>query len=193
MKVRVMVAAALALVLASVATVHAGEQTGAAADLPGYVIGTDDVLEIAFWSDKDMYGEVVVRPDGRIALPILGEIEAAGLTPGQLTARLKALASDVLENPLPTVTVKQINSRKVFITGEVAAPGRYPLVGRTTVLELIAMAGGLTEHADRKNVGIVRTVNGVRSTFKFNYNKAARLKDLDQNIDLVPGDIVVVP
>jgi polysaccharide biosynthesis/export protein len=171
----------------------AAEQAAATAEVPGYVIGTDDVLDISFWNDKELASEVVVRPDGRIALPILGEVQAGGLTPAQFSERLRTLASEILENPLPTVAVKQINSRKVFITGEVATPGRYPLVGRTTVLELIAMAGGLTEHADRKNVGIVRTIDGVRSTFKFNYTRAAKLQDLDQNIELVPGDIVVVP
>ena len=163
------------------------------AAIPGYRIGADDVLDIAFWQDKDLSGEVVVRPDGNIALPVLGEVAAAGRTPAELTARLKELAAEFLEQPLPTVTVKQINSRKVFITGEVAKPGRYPLVGSTTVLELIAMAGGLNEYADRKNIGIVRKSSGGSVTFKFNYKKAEKLQDLHENIELLPGDIVMVP
>lgn len=158
-----------------------------------YLIGLDDVLEIAYWREKELSAEVVVRPDGRIALPLVGEVEAAGLSPAQLTERIKALAHDLLEAPELTVSVKQINSRKVVITGEVARPGRYSLAGPTTVLELIAMAGGLSEFADQKRVGVLRTVNGMPTSFKVDYRRISKLQNLEQNITLQPGDIVVVP
>lgn len=158
-----------------------------------YVIGLDDVLEISYWREKELSAEVVVRPDGRIALPLVGEVDAAGLTPAQLTERIRALAQDLLEAPELTVTVKQINSRNVVITGEVAKPGRYALAAPTTVVELIAMAGGLSEFADRKRIGVLRKVNGVQTSFKVDYRRIAKLQDLEQNVVLQPGDIVVVP
>lgn len=158
----------------------------------GYAIGPDDVLDVTFWGEKDLAAEVVVRPDGNIALPLIGDVAAAGLTPAELTARIRDAAADLLELPMPTVIVKQINSRKVSITGEVAKPGRYPLVGSMTVLELIALAGGFTDFADQKNIGVVRTTGGIQASITVNYKKLARMQDLHENIALLPGDIIVV-
>lgn len=199
MKIRPLLTAALALSLgAGTVTASAASAappaTTAASPLPsGYVIGLDDVLEISYWREKELSAEVVVRPDGRIALPLVGEVEAVGLTPAELTQRIAELARELLEFPLLTVSVKQINSRRVVITGEVARPGRYPLAGPTTVLELIAMAGGLGEFADRKNIGVLRTVDGKTVSFKVNYARLAKLQDVESNLALQPGDIVVVP
>ena len=186
-----------AMAIALLSTPAAAEdrpKSAAVSDAPaaGYVIGPDDLLEVSYWQQKELAAEVVVRPDGKIALPLIGELAAAGLTPAELTARIKDAAADLLELPLPTVVVKQINSRKVFITGEVAKPGRYPLAGPMTVLELIAMAGGFTEFADQKHIGVVRTVGGVQTAMKVNYKKLAKLQDLRENVALLPGDIVVV-
>ena len=195
----VLLAAAIAIVLpvpALAAEPASGPARTPAASVvvaPNYVIGPDDVLEISYWREKELSAEVVVRPDGRIALPLIGEVEAIGLTPVELTDRVKSLARELLEFPVLTVAVKQINSRKVVITGEVAKPGRYPLAGPTTVIELIAMAGGLSDFADQKNIGVLRVVDGRRVSFKVNYKKLARLENLDDNIALLPGDIVVVP
>src|SRR5215467_14662660 len=125
-----------------------------------YVIGADDVLTVVFWRDKDMSGDVVVRPDGKITLPLLNDIQAAGLTPDQLREQVSKLAEHFLEEPAATVVVKQINSRKVFITGEVSKPGPYPLTTPTTVLQLIAMAGGLGEYAHKDEIVIMRSEGG---------------------------------
>lgn len=158
-----------------------------------YVIGADDVLTIVFWREKDLSGDVAVRPDGRISLPLLNDIEAAGLTPEQLRLRVTGAAAKLLEEPNVTVIVKQINSRKVYITGQVNRPGPYPLTGPTTVVQLIAMAGGVHEYADDENITIMRTEHGKQISFRFNYDEVKKRRRLEQNIPLKPGDTVIVP
>jgi len=163
-----------------------------APDLPsGFVIGPDDVLSIVFWREKDMSTQVTVRPDGKITLPLLDEMQAAGLTPSSLRAHLIAESKRFFENPNVTVLVQQINSLKVFITGQVVKPGPYPLTAPVTVLQLISMAGGLKDFADSKNIAIVRTENGRASTFSFNYKDIVRHPA--RTIELKSGDTVVVP
>lgn len=158
-----------------------------------YVIGPDDVLSIVFWREQDMSGEVVVRPDGMISLPLINDIQAAGLTPEQLRQQVEAAAARYVQDPTATVLVRQINSRKVFITGQVRTPGPYPLTSKTTVLQLIAMAGGLLEFADKGDIVIMRTQNGQTESFEFDYDDVRKGEDLEQNIELVPGDTVIVP
>lgn len=166
---------------------------GAATPPADYVIGVDDVLVIVFWRDKDMSSEVVVRPDGKITLPLINDIVAAGLTPDQLREIVIKEASRFVEEPSPNIVVKTINSRKVFITGEVARPGPYGLSGPTTVLQLIAMAGGLREYARKGDIVIMRSEAGKVSTFLFDYGAVIKRKKLQQNILLKPGDTIVVP
>ena len=159
----------------------------------GYVIGTDDVLSIVFWKDKDMSAEAQVRPDGRIALPLINEVVAAGLTPEQLRAKITEESKKYMEDASITVVVRQINSRKAFITGEINKPGTYPLTSPTTVMQLIAMAGGLREYANGKKIVIMRSEYGKPQRLPFNYNDIIDGKNLQQNIELKPGDTVVVP
>ncbi|HEX6464941.1 MAG TPA: polysaccharide biosynthesis/export family protein [Vicinamibacterales bacterium] len=158
-----------------------------------YVIGASDVLSIVFWRDPDMSAEVTVRPDGKITLPLLKEIPAAGLTPEQLRQKLIAAASEYVEEPNPVVVVKEIHSRNVFITGSVTKPNAYALTGDTTVMQLIAMAGGLVDFADRKHILIIRIENGKQQYYQFNYGDVIRRIHPEQNILLRPGDTVVVP
>jgi len=160
---------------------------------PGYVIGSDDVLTIVFWRDKDMSAEVVVRPDGHISLPLLNDVQAAGLTPDQLRVQLEQAAAKYVAEPNATVVVKTINSRKVYITGNVIKGGEFPLNGELTVLQLIALAGGLQEYADSKNIVVTRKENGKDRYFKFNYKDVMKQKHVEQNITLKPGDTVIVP
>jgi polysaccharide export outer membrane protein len=159
----------------------------------GYLIGTDDVLSIVFWKDKDMSAEAQVRPDGRIALPLINEVQAAGLTPEQLRERITEESKKFMEDASVTVVVRQINSRKAFITGEIYKPGTYPLTSPTTVMQLIAMAGGLREYANAKKIVIMRTENGKPTSLPFNYKDIVEGKNLQQNIELKPGDTVIVP
>jgi len=159
----------------------------------GYVIGPEDVLAIVFWREKDLSTDAAVRPDGMVTVPLLNDVHAAGLTPEQLRERIHTGASKFVEDPTVTVVVKAINSRKVFITGLVAKPGQYPLAGPTSVMQLIAMAGGLQEYANSKRILIMRTEGGEQVAMPFNYQDVLNRKNLKQNIDLLPGDTVVVP
>jgi polysaccharide biosynthesis/export protein len=159
----------------------------------GYVIGPDDVLSIVFWKEKDMTADVTVRPDGVISLSLINEVPAAGLTPEQLRVAITERAGKFVTDPTVTVVVKQINSRKVFITGQVPKPGPYPLMAPTSVLQLIATAGGVAEYADSENVTVVRTENGKETSIRVNYKDIMRGKNLQQNIQLKPGDTIVVP
>jgi len=158
-----------------------------------YVIGPDDLLGIVFWRDKEMSTDARVRPDGRIALPLLNEIQAAGLTPEELQKRITEESKKYVEDASITIVVREINSLKVFITGQVSKPGTYPLTSATTVIQLIALAGGLGEYANAKNIMIMRNEAGKQISLKFNYREVASGKNLKQNIELKPGDTVIVP
>jgi polysaccharide export outer membrane protein len=158
-----------------------------------YVIGPDDVLGIVFWREQDLSSEVTVRPDGKISLPLLNEIQATGLTPEQLRSNLTQAANRYVEDPAVTVVVKAVNSRKVFITGQVNKPGPYPLSAPTTVLQLLATAGGVQEYAKAERIVVMRTENGKTVSHKFNYKQVSQGKNLQQNIELKPGDTIVVP
>jgi polysaccharide export outer membrane protein len=160
---------------------------------PGYVIGPLDVVGVLFWKDEDLSAEVVVRPDGKISLPLLNEIEAGGLTPEQLRLRVLESARRFVEDPTVSVVVKQINSRNVYIMGEVLKPGTYPLGGPTSVLQLIAVGGGMTEFAARDDIVLMRTVDGQTVRHRVKYNEVLKGKNLEQNLLLQPGDTVVVP
>jgi polysaccharide export outer membrane protein len=167
--------------------------SASAAVPPDYVIGAGDILSIVFWRDKDMSGDVTVRPDGKISLPLLNDIAAAGYTPEGLRARLTDAAAKFLDEPDVAVVVKEIRSRNVFITGNVIKSANYPLNTEMTVLQLIAVAGGLQEYADSKNIVIVRMENGREKHYKFNYKDVISQKNPSQNIFLKPGDTVLVP
>jgi polysaccharide export outer membrane protein len=160
---------------------------------PDYVIGPDDVLTVVFWREKELSSEVAVRPDGKITLPLMNDIQAAGLTPEQLRDELTKAAAKYVEGPTVTVVVKAINSRKVFITGMISKPGPYALTGPTTVTQLIAMAGGLHEFADKKNITILRQEAGREVAIRFNFQDVMKRKNLKQNIELKPGDTIIVP
>jgi polysaccharide export outer membrane protein len=159
----------------------------------GYVIGPDDQLSIVYWREKELSADAVVRPDGLISLPLLNDVMAAGLTPEQLRAKITEGATKFVEDPTVSVVVKAINSRKVFITGQVGKPGPYPLSGPTTVLQLIATAGGVAEYAKKNEIVVLRNESGKQSTFPFNYEQVMKRKNLGQNIELKPGDTVIVP
>jgi len=163
---------------------------------PDYVIGPDDVLSIGFWRDKELSADVFVRPDGKISLPLLNDIQAAGLTPEQLRVSVTEAASRVMEDPTVMVMVKQINSRRVFVVGQVAKPGPYPLPGPMSVVQLLSLAGGLLEYADRENILVIRAAkqaDGTPISQRVNYGDLMRGKKLQQNLELKPGDTVMVP
>jgi len=160
---------------------------------PGFTIGTSDVLGILVWREPDMSGDVSVRLDGKISLPLIRDIEAAGLTPNELADRIQTAMREFVTDASVTVVVRQMNSRRVFITGEVARPGAYSLASSMTVMQLIAVAGGLNEFAAAKNISILRVEAGKPKTFPFDYKNVANGKKPAQNIVLKSGDTVVVP
>ena len=163
-------------------------------ELPeGYVIGPEDVLGIVFWREAEISGDVTVRPDGRITVPVIGELTATGLTPEQLRREIQTQATKYINDPNVTVVVRTINSRKIFVTGRVADPGTFDMRSAVTVMQAIALAGGLTDYADPKNITVLRKRGAQTQVLKFNYRDVAKGKNLEQNIALLPGDTVVVP
>ncbi len=158
-----------------------------------YVIGPDDVLSVVFWRDQQLSSEVLVRPDGKISLPLLDDVQAAGLTPEGLRDRLNGEAQRYVSEPKVTVIVKAANSRRAYITGQVVRPGQYPLASSMSVLQLIATAGGLTDFAKSKDIRVVRVEQGRSISVPFNYDDVTKHQTTSQNIELKPGDTVIVP
>ena len=159
---------------------------------PGYVIGADDLLSIRFWSDAQLSADVVVRPDGKISIPLLNDVQAAGLTPEQLNAALEQAASKYIAEPDATVIVREVRSRKVYVLGQVARPNSVALNTDMNVLQVLTAVGGLLEYADKGNIVMVRSENGRERRFKFNYNDVVKGKKVQQNILLQPGDTIIV-
>jgi polysaccharide export outer membrane protein len=159
---------------------------------PDYVIGADDMLSIRFWRDEPMNADVVVRPDGKITLPLINDIQAAGLTPIELCNAVTNAAKRFIEAPTVSVIVKEIKSRKVYITGQIGKPGAYEMSGQMTVLHLITLAGGLGEFADAKNITVIRSENGKQLSYRVNFDDISKGKNLAQNIALRPGDSIIV-
>jgi polysaccharide biosynthesis/export protein len=158
-----------------------------------FVIGDSDVLNINVWKEPEISQSVVVRPDGKISLPFIGEVMVSGLTPVQTQALLATKLQALLTNPQVTVTVTEIRSRMASITGEVVKPGAYPLLVPTSVLQLITNAGGLGQFANKKHIFVLRTVDGKQERYPFNYAQVIKGEKPEQNILLHPGDTVVVP
>ena len=160
---------------------------------PSYVIGPEDVLDINVWKEPDMTRVVPVRPDGKISLPLINDVQAAGSTPQQLASTVTEKLRKFLTEPQVTVIVTQINSQRVFVIGEVLRAGAFPLVPGTTVLQALANAGGFTTFANVKKIHVMRLVNGKPTELPFNYREVLKGDNPDQNIKLEPGDTVVVP
>ena len=157
-----------------------------------YVIGPQDELDISVWKDPDLSRKVPVRPDGKISLPLLNDVQAAGLTPTQLADSVKEMLRKYVTQPQVTVIVTAMNSQRVFVLGEVNRPGAIPLLPGMTVIQAIASSGGFTQFANQKRIYVLRTENGKQNQYPFNY-KAALRGDTNQNIELKPADTIVVP
>jgi len=160
---------------------------------PAYKIGPQDLLKIDVWKEEQLTRTVPVRPDGKITLPLLNDVQAAGLTPMELAGVISDQLKKYINNPQVTVSVTEINSRRVYVTGEVSKAGAYPLFPRMTVLQALSSSGGFTQFARVKNIYVLRTENGKQVKMLFNYKEAVRGKSPEQNIELLPGDVIVVP
>ena len=158
-----------------------------------YVIGQGDVIEVFVWRNDQLSREVVVRPDGKISLPLLQDIQAEGFTVVQLKNQITRLLTEHLDNPRVSVIIKAIKSYRVSVLGRVRNPGVYPITGKTTLAEAIALAGGFTEWADKGDITVVSNEGGEEKKVLINYKKISSGKDPSQNIILKRGDIIIVP
>jgi polysaccharide export outer membrane protein len=157
-----------------------------------YVIGATDILGINVWKEPELSGQVQVRPDGKISLPLLNDVQAAGLTAEQLSADLATKLKKFLEEPRVTVALIQINSKKIFIVGEVTRAGAMTLTPGMTILQALAQAGGFSEFANTKKIYVMRTENGQVAKYPVNYKNLLKGRG-DPNFMLMAGDTIVVP
>jgi polysaccharide export outer membrane protein len=160
---------------------------------PAYKIGPQDVLKIDVWKEEQLTRTVPVRPDGKITLPLLNDVQAVGLTPMELAAVISDQLKKYINGPQVTVSVTEINSRRVYVNGEVTKAGAYALLPHMTVLQALSSSGGFTQFARVKNISVLRTESGKQIRMPFNYKEAISGKNGAQNIELQPGDVIVVP
>src|ERR1700674_4200173 len=159
---------------------------------PEYVIGPEDVLHIAVWKENDLTATLPVRPDGKISLPLLDDVQAAGLTPKQLADSVTEKLRKYIADPRVTVVVTAINSKRIYLLGEVMHAGAMPMLPNMTVLQALSSAG-LNQFANTKRIYILRTENGKQKKLPVPYRKLVKGEEIEQNYILQPGDTIVVP
>ena len=177
---------------------ESGPQAAQPAGPPLYTIQPDDILEIFVWKEPDLSRKVLVRPDGRISLPLVQDLPAAGSTPGELRGRIEARLAEYIESPNVTVIVDSILHYKVYVTGKVQNPGGFTVPRPINVLQALTLAGGFQEFADKSGITVVQAIELPEGQVdyvvrRFNYGEVIKGKDITQNILLRPGDVVVVP
>jgi polysaccharide biosynthesis/export protein len=165
----------------------------AATEDPNYIIGPQDILDVSVWHEPDLTRTVPVRPDGKISLPLLNDIQASGLTPTKLSEEITTGLKKFVTAPQVTVIVSVINSQRIYILGEVTRAGAYPLLPGMTVLQALSSGGGFTQFANTKKIYILRDENGKQEKYPFNYKEVLAGKRPEQNIVMKAGDTVVVP
>jgi polysaccharide biosynthesis/export protein len=175
----------------------AGEVTSqpakAATDDPNYSIAPEDVLTIDVWKEPEISRTVPVRRDGKISLPLLNDLQAAGLTPTQLGSEIVEKLRATIVHPQVTVIVAQMSSLRIYILGQVTRGGAYPLVPHMTVMQALSIAGGFTPYANVKKIYVMRRENGTDKIFHINYKDVINGRKTEQNIHMEPGDTIVVP
>lgn len=159
----------------------------------GFLLGPGDLLEISVWKDEALFRQVVVRPDGKISFPLIGDVVARGRTVDELRQAVEAKIKVFVPDAPVNVMVVQVGSPKVYVVGKVSKPGLYIMGETLRVMQVLAMAGGMTPFAKKDDILVIRKEHGEQKVFRFNYDKVAEGKELDQNILLQPGDTVVVP
>ena len=163
-----------------------------------FLLGPEDVLEVTVWRNQDLSRIVVVRPDGKISLPLIGDVQASGLNSSQVAAKIAARLTEFKENPNVSVSLKEVNSYFIFVLGEVLKPGKYPLKSYATVLQGVSMAGGFTQFASKNRMQIIRTYtngdgNEHQTRIPVPYNEMVSGKGKIENFTLKSGDTIVVP
>jgi polysaccharide biosynthesis/export protein len=198
---RVLTAAALVLALSSplAAQSPAPAQNASPAASSGkahddsFIIGNDDLLAIDVWKEPGITRTIPVRSDGKISLPLVGEVQAAGLTPAKLEQDIAGKLKNYISEPEVTVIVQQVNSQKFNILGQVVKPGSYVIANSPTVLDAIALAGGFRDFAKKKSIYVLRHGPSGELRLPFNYKDVSQGKNMAQNIKLEPGDTIIVP
>ena len=194
-----MIGRALGVALTALLTVGASDLCAQAPNVANtdpveeYRIGPEDTLLVSVWKNDAISKTVPVRPDGMVSLPLVQDVRAAGLTPLELREVLAKKLAEYIPNPEVSVIVTEVRSFKVSVIGEVVKPARYELKSRTTVLDVLALAGGLNEFAARTRIVILRTDGKVMRRIPFNYNKVIAAGGERDNLSLQPGDVIVVP
>ena len=160
-----------------------------------YKIGPEDVIEVIVWRNADLTKTVTVRPDGKISLPLIGDVMALGLTPAQLTKEIQNRLREFKENPNVSVVVQQVNSYGVFVLGEVVHPGKYQMKTYTTVLQAVSLAGGFTPYASKNKMFVLRKIpeKDTEIRISIDYKEIVSGEDSNHNTVLIPGDTLVVP
>jgi polysaccharide biosynthesis/export protein len=158
-----------------------------------FVIGNDDMLAIDVWKEPGITRTIPVRSDGKISLPLAGELQAAGLTPAKLEQDIAAKLKNYISEPEVTVIVQQVNSQKFNILGQVVKPGSFVIANSPTVLDAIALAGGFRDFAKKKSIYVLRQGASGETRLPFNYKEVSQGKNMAQNIKLEPGDTIIVP
>jgi len=158
-----------------------------------YIIGPQDVLDISVWKEPEVSRVVPVRPDGKISLPLLNDVQAAGLTPAALASQITESLKKYVTNPQVTVIITTINSQRVYLLGEVTLPGAFPMIPGMTVLQAVSSGGGFTQFARTKGIYVLRNENGKQVKYPFNYKDVISGKKPEQDIALKAGDTIVVP
>jgi polysaccharide export outer membrane protein len=158
-----------------------------------YVIGADDVLDVSVWKEQELTRTLQVRPDGKISMPLLGDVQAAGLTPGQLALTVSERLKKYLTAPQVTVILTQINSQRVYVIGEVTRPGAYTVLPGMTILQAISSAGGLTQFANGKKIFLMRDENHIQTKYPFSYKEVLDGRKAAENLTVKAGDTIVVP
>ncbi|MFY9660421.1 MAG: polysaccharide biosynthesis/export family protein [Terriglobales bacterium] len=159
---------------------------------PDYVIGPEDVVHVQVWKENDLTATLPVRPDGKISLPLLNDVQAAGLTPEQLAQSLTEKLKKYIADPRVTVVVTAINSKRIYLIGEVLHTGGMPLLPNMTVLQALSSAG-LNQFAKTKGIYVLRTVNGKQEKLAVNYRKLVKGQEIEENYVLQSGDTIVIP
>ena len=182
-----------AIMIMTAASYAASNDPPVSAADPGYFLGPEDVLLISVWKDEQLTREVVVRPDGMISFPLVGDVPAEGRTVEDLRAELVKRLNRYIPNANVTVAVTKVLSYKVYVVGRVTKPGEYLVGHYTDVLQALSLAGGLTPFAAENDIKVIRRIKGEQLVFPFRYSDVRKGRDLDQNILLQRGDVVMVP